>query len=329
MDTLVSVILPTYNVKPYLSVCLDSLLAQTYENIEIIVVIDGATDGSYEIALEYEKNDARVQVIWQENAGSGPARNNGLSCAKGEYIIFVDPDDYVDTNMVELLLQAQIKHTVDLVVSGYETFYENNSKPGSKTNYRSELLTDTESVRRKYIEYLSKGLLGAPTRKLYRAGIIRENGVCFPDLRRSQDIVFNYRYFMFVSSMYLTDQVFYHYRVDEKQYTLKLKKDYYRTLAFIFDEITAMCDSWKVGYTDKDYQQLADFFYSSIISNIEANLHRKESITEILNNSTIQKVCQLTNARRMDQKLFKIAICCKSEWLVKGLATLKKHIKSY
>ena len=114
--SLVSIILPTYNVEPYLEKCLFSVTRQTYKKIEVIIVIDGATDGSYEIAKRVAEKDQRVRVIWQNNAGSGPARNNGIDHAKSEYIIFVDPDDFVDSNMVQLLMETQAKENVDLIL---------------------------------------------------------------------------------------------------------------------------------------------------------------------------------------------------------------------
>ena len=92
MEPLISVVLPTYNVAQYLQQCLESVAAQTYRNFEVIIIIDGATDGSYEIAQEFCKTDSRFAVYWQENAGSGPARNAGLAHCQGELVMFVDPD---------------------------------------------------------------------------------------------------------------------------------------------------------------------------------------------------------------------------------------------
>ena len=90
----VSVIVPTYNVEPFLLQCLTSIAEQTYKNFECIIIIDGATDRSFEIAKDFCKHDARFRVYWQENAGSGPARNNGLDKSTGDLIMFVDPDDW-------------------------------------------------------------------------------------------------------------------------------------------------------------------------------------------------------------------------------------------
>lgn len=326
-NPLVSIILPTYNVKQYLTQCLDSVIGQTYDNIEIVIVIDGATDGSYDVAKEYAKKDSRVRVIWQENAGSGPARNNGLSQAAGEFAIFVDPDDYVDPNMVEVLLETIKKENVDLVLSGYRTFYENKSKESSCTSFSRSVLKSRSDARRKYLEYLASGLLGAPTRKLYKMSVIRDNDIEFPDLRRSQDIVFNYRYYNYVNSVCLIDKVFYHYRVDEQQYNLKLKKDYYKTLAHIYREVVQLCKEWDVGYTEKEYAEFCNFLLPSIISNIEANRRRGESIDQLIKDATVQEIVQRSTPRRKDQRLFKFAINRKYMFMLYLLVFLKKTVK--
>ena len=103
-NILVTVVVPVYNVEKYLKKCLDSLLSQTYHNIEIIVVNDGTTDKSLDIAKEVNSIDERVKIISQENQGLSEARNTGIRNAKGEYICFVDSDDFVHKDYVKLLL---------------------------------------------------------------------------------------------------------------------------------------------------------------------------------------------------------------------------------
>ena len=117
----ISVIIPIYKVEKYLRFCLDSLCVQTLKDIEIICVNDGSPDNCGEILKEYEKKDNRFYIINQENLGSGPARNNGLDYAKGEFVGFVDPDDWVSPNYFEILYNraticgADISATSDIV----------------------------------------------------------------------------------------------------------------------------------------------------------------------------------------------------------------------
>ena len=117
MQTLISVIVPVYNVKPYLSDCLDSIVAQTYADLEIILVDDGSTDGSGELCDQYAKRDGRVRVIHQKNSGVSAARNAGLAASTGGYIGFVDADDWIDPSMYESLIGAI--GDADIVCCGY------------------------------------------------------------------------------------------------------------------------------------------------------------------------------------------------------------------
>lgn len=119
MAVKVSIVVPAYNVEPYIAQCIDSLLAQTLQEIEIIVVDDGSPDKSGEIADAYARKDARVKVIHQNNMGLGPARNSGMKIATGEYIGFVDSDDWVKPEMYERFYAAAVMNEADIVVGGH------------------------------------------------------------------------------------------------------------------------------------------------------------------------------------------------------------------
>lgn len=112
----VSVIVPAYNSKNYINACVDSLLAQTYPSVEIIVVNDGSTDETRDILLSYGD---KIRLIDQENQGVSTARNHGLSEATGDYLLFVDSDDFIDANYIEKMVKAAVKYNSDLVLSGY------------------------------------------------------------------------------------------------------------------------------------------------------------------------------------------------------------------
>lgn len=116
---MVSVIVPVYNVKPYLRKCLDSVVGQTYRNLEILIVDDGSTDGSGSICDEYTSDDNRVRVIHQINKGLSEARNSGIDIATGEYILFVDGDDWIEPSTVECLLQACVENEADVSCCGH------------------------------------------------------------------------------------------------------------------------------------------------------------------------------------------------------------------
>ena len=124
----VSIIIPAYNVEKYLERCLESLVKQTLKEIEIIVVDDGSTDKTLEIAREYEKLDARIKVISQTNQKQGAARNKGLEVAKGEFVGFVDSDDWVDLDYFEKMYNAAVKNKVNIAAANATRDYKNKTK---------------------------------------------------------------------------------------------------------------------------------------------------------------------------------------------------------
>ena len=126
-DSLISIIVPVYNVEQYLSRCVDSLVNQTYHNIEIILVDDGSPDRSGEICDEYAKKDKRVKVIHQSNGGLSDARNTALDIAKGDYLMFVDSDDWIEPTMYEEMLSFMEKEQLDLVECGINLVTNNIS----------------------------------------------------------------------------------------------------------------------------------------------------------------------------------------------------------
>ena len=126
MSKKVSVVIPVYNVEKYLRRCLDSLVNQTYKNLEFICVNDGSTDNSLEILKEYAAKDSRFIIINQKNQGVALARNNGLNVASGDYLSFVDPDDWVGLNYYEEVVKEFIATNCDVVQLDYTVAYSNN-----------------------------------------------------------------------------------------------------------------------------------------------------------------------------------------------------------
>ena len=121
---LISVIIPVYNTKPYLNACLESVVGQTYRELEIILVDDGSTDGSGELCDEWERKDPRIRVIHKANGGQCEARNMGMEIAAGEYIGFVDSDDVISPRMYETLIAAMEQYHADVVQCAMFQFSE-------------------------------------------------------------------------------------------------------------------------------------------------------------------------------------------------------------
>ena len=136
-----SIIVPVYNVEPYLRRCIDSILAQTFTDFELILVDDGSPDNCPAICDEYAEKDPRIVVIHKQNGGLSDARNAGLDIARGEYIGFVDSDDYIDAEMYEKMYNAAIMHNSDIVSCAYERIDISKGKRSVSISISDNILT--------------------------------------------------------------------------------------------------------------------------------------------------------------------------------------------
>lgn len=221
----ISVIIPVYNVEKYLSKCLDSIINQTFNDIEIICVDDCSTDNSLQILNDYANKDSRIKVIHlDKNRRQGGARNAGLDVATGKYITFIDSDDYVDSNYCEILYNNMIKNDVDLVIANL-------------TNYT---LSDNDKLivlKRNFAKYDRKGewprgilnfslnddlsIISRPVAKLYRADIINQAQIRFPENTIQEDEAFYWYYMSFVNKLFVLQQSIYNRLLHEESTMFK------------------------------------------------------------------------------------------------------------
>lgn len=186
---LVSIVVPVYNTEKYLRRCVDSILAQSYKNIEIILVDDGSNDGSPAICDGYQSEYPNVKVIHKKNGGLSDTRNVGMRSASGEYIAFVDSDDCVDSRMIEVCVEATRKTAADIV--GFQ--WQNFSDEIPKANCGKKLKVVKGAKILPY--YLVKNRLYCSVRYLYRKSIIDGYGLNFdPSVRLGEDQLFIYNY---------------------------------------------------------------------------------------------------------------------------------------
>lgn len=140
----ISIIVPVYQVEKYIRQCIESILAQTFTDFELILVDDGSIDNSGKICDEYAANDKRIRVIHKENGGLSDARNKGMENAAGKYFMFVDSDDYIAPNMVECLYENMLKECADLVVCNFCHFFEDSGEKDFSTQIQAEVLSGKE-----------------------------------------------------------------------------------------------------------------------------------------------------------------------------------------
>lgn len=187
MEDLISVIVPVYNVEKYLKRCVDSILNQTYKNLEIILVDDGSPDKCGEICDEYAEKDGRVKVIHKENGGLSDARNVGIDIAKGKFISFIDSDDYVEKEYVKVLYSAIIKDKTDMAIGAHKVIYEGGSVLEKATQEESVLQPEEVLNRILY----DNGIDLSAWAKLYRRELFKD--ICFPKNRLFEDAATTYK----------------------------------------------------------------------------------------------------------------------------------------
>lgn len=205
-SNLISVIVPAYNIAEYLPRCLDSILNQTYSNLEVIVISDGSTDGTNDIIKEYAETDCRIVPIFKENSGVSDTRNKGLDIAKGDYIAFVDGDDYIEPNMYEILLNNAIENDADISHCGYQMVFP--SRVDYYYNTGKKVIQDNKKGIRDIIvgDYVEPGIWN----KLYRKSTI-ENVFMPVDIKINEDVLFNFYAFTKSKKSVYEDLPLYHY----------------------------------------------------------------------------------------------------------------------
>ena len=190
MDSLVSVIVPVYNVENYLDRCIKSLASQTYHNLQIILVDDGSPDNCPQICDEWANKDSRIKVLHKENGGLSDARNAGIEMATGEYISFVDSDDYVDLHFIELLLQTLLQENSDIVECKVVKFFEN----GSFETASDDLAIKEFSTEEALLALIEDNELHQHVwNKLYKASLVKD--VLYPVGKYHEDEFWTYQVF--------------------------------------------------------------------------------------------------------------------------------------
>lgn len=226
---MISVIVPVYKSEKTLRRCVESLCRQTYKDLEILLVVDGPPDGSGVLAEKLSKEDARIRVINQKNQGVSFARNKGIQEAKGEYIRFVDSDDFVDEDSNEKLFAAMEKTNADLVIGGFHHLYFNrdilkNPRPGVFQREKDSFVKRGTSLPadEDFCELYLQGFLNMPWNKLYKKELIKDG---FPmDLNLGEDLLFNLSYMKGIERITAISHPVCNYIQDDRGTTLSTKK---------------------------------------------------------------------------------------------------------
>ena len=242
MEELISIIVPVYNVEKYLERCVNSIIEQTYKNIEIILVDDGSKDKSGDICDELKQKDSRIKVIHKQNGGLSDARNAGIKIAEGSYIGFVDSDDYIAKDMFETLYNLSKKHNSEIsIVSFYEIYKE--KVIGVRNSGKLEELTKIEAIKELLID---TKIQSYAWNKLFKKELL--DGIEFPTNKNFEDIATTLLLFERANKVVLLEEPKYYYvRRDDSIVGVRNYKTYKDYLDVIYD---------KYKYLDGKYEEL-------------------------------------------------------------------------
>ena len=272
----VSVIVPVYNAEKYIERCVNSLKNQTLEDIEIILVDDSSKDASYEMCLKLAKEDARIKVLHKENEGAGKARNAALKIATGEYIGFVDSDDFVDLNMFKTLYDTAKKYNSELVISGVIFVGGNMFKEDGECEIKTYFDTDTQFDTQSALKELKLGIVGAMPeddedskygmsiwKNLFKHDVITKNNLRFESEREmlSEDALFMVDYISCINNATGINGAFYNYCRNGDSISKSYKKDRFeKSLVFISEAEKR----FKKDIEPREYQIYIDRFWQAI-----------------------------------------------------------------
>ncbi|MGE8593297.1 glycosyltransferase family 2 protein [Bifidobacterium hominis] len=218
----VSIIVPVYNVERYLKRCIDSLIKQSYPNIEIILVDDGSTDNSFSFCKEYALKDSRIRVFHKENEGLGLTRNYGIERALGEYVTFVDSDDYLTLDAIESMLGKATATNADVVIATH--YYKNEEQKVavperlySGSEIEEALMVHMMGNKGNQLDALSYTAWG----KLYKKDLFIKNNLCFPSERKLiwEDLAFSIEAYPLCKKVYVSHKPVYYYCFNEGSLT--------------------------------------------------------------------------------------------------------------
>ena len=213
MNELISIVVPVYNVRQYIEKCIDSIINQTYKNLEIILVDDGSTDGSGELCDELKKLDFRIKVYHKENGGLSDARNYGVDRAKGMYIGFVDSDDYVDLEMYQKLYEVIKSENADVVECNLKVVYPDRIE--LFTNKKYYKICNKEEYLEEYLKI--ENIFGSTCVRLIKASIAKK--IKFPIGKLYEDTFYSYDLIDNVDKVVILDNPYYNYLMRENSIT--------------------------------------------------------------------------------------------------------------
>lgn len=290
----ISVIVPVFNTEKYLERCILSITNQTYSNLEIILINDGSTDRSLEICNTYAINDNRITVIDKSNEGVSRARNTGLELSKGEYIAFVDSDDWIESDMFENMMKTIENTESEVCICNY---YQDSQKKFLNINKK---LLNTDEIVENLIKNMigplpvgsknvNKSIMGTSCRYLIKRSMLEENNIKFSnEISLSEDLIFCIQFLFSTSSLSINPGAYYHYESISNSATRKFKPNFRQQNLLVYEKIKNICYE---NYGRHIEQNLDSMHIEMSISEIVNQVHADNPVNIINKIKNIKDIC--------------------------------------
>ena len=305
MNNKISIVVPVYNVEKYLNKCIDSILNQTKNNFELILVNDGSTDSSGDICDEYKLKYPNIEVIHKNNGGLSSARDAGIYAASGEYIMFVDSDDWIEPNTIEILNGVIAENKYDVIIYGLFMDFEINNFESYAIVAQDKVYNSIELYLNEFEMYRSSTLFGYAWNKLYKLNIIKMNKLEFGEYVYPEDVYFNFKILPYCNNIRVVNKSLYHYIHRERETLSKLKRDTLLVSNQVYDktvEFLKMNNSYEVNeiYVNTTYLESIMLYIVNVLS---LNKNYKKDLDEIYNDIKVRNALSSFSSK---VKFFKI-----------------------
>lgn len=324
MNKLISIIMPVYNAEKYLNRSIESIMNQTYNNIEIILVNDGSTDNSLEICTNYQEKDNRIKLINQENKGVSFARNKGIDEATGDYIMFIDSDDYIEKNMIEDMTSKIADNDVDLVISGIKMNYIKNGQVIKKEKYqlKDKMYTIGEMLNDILIDIDLICICG-PCCKLYKTEILKNNKIKFTnEFTMGEDTWYNLDYIDACTGKVVTmSNIYYNYmRENPNSLFTKYYDDYIKITEKVYNKFLNLLERKSNSETVDRYEKnyIFNLVYANSINFKYDTTHKKkiEDLEYSLKNKVVVNGIKKIKTDGIKEKIFAFLIKHKCKYIL-------------
>lgn len=297
---LISIIVPLYNSELYINRCLDSLLKQTYKNIEIIIVDDGSKDNSLQLIKDYANKDSRIKIYTQSNQGPSVARNTGLDNSTGKYIMFVDADDFIDKNMVANMVEGIKDDKNTLVLCDNSEIWIN------KTDERKLFDTDNNHINKvEVIKAIASGRAGLVCGKLFNKNIIKEHNIKFDkEIKMCEDQIFFLNISRYCDNfIYIPKSLYFYDRRNESSITIKYQEKAIDNQIYVINRIKEILKK-----SDLEFDDIKQIINNRYIGAIDYCINNEVLDTKIYNIrekiSNINNIIQNTDIKKEIEKRF-------------------------